>query len=227
LHHAKPGDTALTTDRTFLKRTSENGKPLIGGRLALDFANLTIGDAASDGSEEGFAVFIEFLAEVGMIPAEAKPALLSLWTTEPDEAAGFLLKAISLQSTLRNVFEARISGAEILPEWIEAINEILAHTEGYDRLEPNAQQSDGQPEWRIALHARAQGLEWLLTAIARTAAELIAEGRGAPIRKCANPNCGLFFYDDSRTGRRRWCSMAVCGNRAKVSTHYRREKNNN
>jgi predicted RNA-binding Zn ribbon-like protein len=61
-----------------------------------------------------------------------------------------------------------------------------------------------------------------LAAIARSAAELIVEGPNAPVRLCANPACRLFFYDDSRTHRRRWCSMAVCGNRHKVASFLRR-----
>ncbi|WP_406088147.1 CGNR zinc finger domain-containing protein [Streptomyces virginiae] len=39
------------------------------------------------------------------------------------------------------------------------------------------------------------------------------------IRKCANPPCPLHFLDTSRKGQRRWCSMAVCGNRAKARRH--------
>ncbi len=62
-----------------------------------------------------------------------------------------------------------------------------------------------------------------LVPIARSAAEIIADLR-APnaIRKCANPECQLYFYDTSRVGKRRWCSMAACGNRAKVAAHMER-----
>jgi predicted RNA-binding Zn ribbon-like protein len=204
---------------------AKNELALIGRRLAVGFANLRVAPWNLDASLEGFTRFIEFLAASGVIPIEAMPALLNLWTSAPGEATALLEGASSLRSALRNAFEARASGDEILVEWVEEINKILSYTEGHDRLEPMYDRADGEPEWRLALHARAQGLEWLLTAIARNGAELIAEGPRAPIRKCANPACGLFIYDDSRTGRRRWCSMAVCGNRAKVAAHYRREKN--
>ncbi len=208
------------------KNAAQGTEPLIGGRLAIDFANLRLPDASSGGPREGFSMFVEFLAASEVMNAAAKSALLDVWDTAPDESAELLERAASVRDALRLVFEARSSGAEVLPGWIDPINEILAHTEGYDRLEPVAGQAvgAGQPEWRLALHARAQGLTWLLTAIARSGAELIAEGPRAPIRMCANPNCGLFFYDDSRTGGRRWCSMAVCGNRAKVAAHYHRDK---
>ncbi|MFJ9826082.1 CGNR zinc finger domain-containing protein [Streptomyces sp. NPDC101160] len=50
--------------------------------------------------------------------------------------------------------------------------------------------------------------------------------RAAPdrIRKCAHGACILHFFDTSRNGTRRWCSMAACGNRAKASRHYARTK---
>ncbi|WP_225100858.1 CGNR zinc finger domain-containing protein [Streptomyces sp. CoH27] len=44
------------------------------------------------------------------------------------------------------------------------------------------------------------------------------------IRTCAGGGCILHFYDTSRNGTRRWCSMAACGNRAKASRHYARSK---
>jgi predicted RNA-binding Zn ribbon-like protein len=42
------------------------------------------------------------------------------------------------------------------------------------------------------------------------------------IRQCEHPSCVLYFYDP--TGRRRWCSMAGCGNRAKAQRHYARQR---
>ncbi|HUK29769.1 MAG TPA: CGNR zinc finger domain-containing protein [Candidatus Acidoferrum sp.] len=209
------------TDAPFAKYN----KVLVGGRLAVNFANLKRAGLNEDASEQDFTRVVNFLAENGVVPSGSKAALFNLWTGAPAESAEFLEKARVLSGALRIVFEARAAGEEIQADWVEAINEILTFTEGHDRLEPVADREVDQAEWRLALHARAEGLEWLLTAIARNGAELIAEGPRAPIRKCANPNCGLFFYDDSRTGKRHWCSMARCGNRAKVAAHYRREKN--
>lgn len=42
------------------------------------------------------------------------------------------------------------------------------------------------------------------------------------VRQCGHPACVLYFYDP--TGRRRWCSMARCGNRAKAQRHYTRQR---
>ena len=57
----------------------------------------------------------------------------------------------------------------------------------------------------------------LYGAVARSSAELLERGDPRRLRKCANPTCRLMFYDVSKAGRRRWCSMQTCGARAKVS----------
>ncbi|MFF5204538.1 CGNR zinc finger domain-containing protein [Streptosporangium sp. NPDC000396] len=44
------------------------------------------------------------------------------------------------------------------------------------------------------------------------------------IRKCANPACVLWFYDISKNGSRRWCSMEACGNRAKTVRFQQRHR---
>jgi predicted RNA-binding Zn ribbon-like protein len=101
-------------------------------------------------------------------------------------------------------------------EWLDPINETLRVTEGYDQLEWVG------TGWRLGFFAKHQALEWLLAAIARSGAELIAEGSRNGLQQCSNPNCQLLFYDDSRTHRRKWCSMALCGNRSKVAAFARR-----
>lgn len=42
------------------------------------------------------------------------------------------------------------------------------------------------------------------------------------VRSCAHDDCVLWFLDTSKSGRRRWCSMETCGNRAKAKRHYQR-----
>ncbi|MFC5667075.1 CGNR zinc finger domain-containing protein [Kitasatospora misakiensis] len=52
---------------------------------------------------------------------------------------------------------------------------------------------------------------------------LLAQGPDR-IKKCAHDACILHFFDTSQNGRRRWCRMAVCGNRAKAARHYEKAK---
>jgi predicted RNA-binding Zn ribbon-like protein len=64
-------------------------------------------------------------------------------------------------------------------------------------------------------------------ALARLAEPLVTEltgGHPERIRICASDTCEWVFYDSSRTGRRRWCDMATCGNRAKAARHRARAK---
>ncbi len=58
-----------------------------------------------------------------------------------------------------------------------------------------------------------------LSTLARDAIDLFAGPLAARIRVCAAENCGLLLVDTTRSGARRWCSMEVCGNRAKVRAH--------
>jgi predicted RNA-binding Zn ribbon-like protein len=75
---------------------------------------------------------------------------------------------------------------------------------------------DGQLSWNGAVPA-------LLAGMAREAAALFAE-MASRIRQCHSPSCTIYFVDTSRAGRRRWCSMAACGNKAKVAALRRRER---
>lgn len=64
----------------------------------------------------------------------------------------------------------------------------------------------------------------LLRHLAERAAELLEHGPVDRLRRCEGAGCVLLFLDTSKTGRRRWCSMAGCGNRAKARAHYGRSR---
>jgi predicted RNA-binding Zn ribbon-like protein len=64
-------------------------------------------------------------------------------------------------------------------------------------------------------------------ALARLAAPLVDEiraGHADRVRICDNDTCRWMFYDESRAGRRRWCDMSSCGNKAKAARHRARVK---
>jgi predicted RNA-binding Zn ribbon-like protein len=185
---------------------------LIAGRLALDFANLM--PAAHDLS---WTEFVDFLVNSRVVSEERGTRLESLEGSEPGAVDAVLLKILRLRECVRAIFSAVEERREFPKAWVAPINEILRITEGHDEVLVR----DGR--WRLEFIGRESGLEWLLAAIARSAAELIVEGANAPVKRCANAGCRLFFYDDSRTRRRRWCSMAVCGNRHKVAAFLKRK----
>ena len=184
---------------------------LIGGRLALDFVNSVFPKPALSWDE-----LIAFLESARIVTPERGGELLALIRSDPQAAESLLRKAQRLAAALRLAFDALLHKQRVLPECIEPVNEILRITEGHDELVFT------DKDWEIQFMASESGLEWLLAAIARSAAEIIAEGPRARLRLCANPRCGLLFYDTSRTHRRRWCSMTVCGNRHKVAAFARR-----
>lgn len=183
----------------------------VGGRLALDFVNSIPPEV-----ELSWEQLIAFLGSAQIVTPERGGELLTLIRSDPQSAEALLRKAQRLGSALRTALDTLLRRQKLLREWIEPINEILRITEGHDEL------VSADHHWSIEFMARENGLEWLLAAVARSAAEIIAEGPQARLRLCANPRCGLFFYDTSRTHRRRWCSMMVCGNRHKVAAFTRR-----
>jgi predicted RNA-binding Zn ribbon-like protein len=110
----------------------------------------------------------------------------------------------------RDALRAAVDGS--LAEGAADIDAVLAH--GRVRLTLTARGQGENPEFSDA----SWGPAWLA---ARDYLELL---RTAPdrIRGCAHESCILHFFDTSRNGTRRWCSMAGCGNRAKASRHYAR-----
>ncbi len=64
------------------------------------------------------------------------------------------------------------------------------------------------------------GAGWLLRAIADSAVEVLLTSARERVKVCPGQRCGWLFLDESPNGRRRWCSMATCGNRAKARRHY-------
>lgn len=185
--------------------------PLLGGRLSADFVNATLPNG-----ELCWERLIHFLNSTNIVSTERGAQLFGLPQIDPQAAKALLLKARRLSIALRKVFTAMLRKQRLAGEWIEPVNEILRITEGHDELVSQ------DSAWKIEFVAREGGLDWLLAAIARSGAEIIIEGTHARLRLCANPQCGLFFYDDSRTRRRRWCSMAVCGNRSKAAAFARK-----
>ncbi len=63
-----------------------------------------------------------------------------------------------------------------------------------------------------------------LARIAEPIAREVGSGHDDRFRICASETCRWIFFDESRSGQRRWCDMATCGNRAKARRHRARQK---
>lgn len=207
----------MTGKRSVMERkAAESPAHLIGGRLSVSFANVPGQPGKAPTLALTWEELVDFLEAAQIITANRARQLLTLTQNEPQAADGLLARAQSLRGALRRIFGAIVRKDRLEEDWIRPVNAVLQITEGHDELV-----ADGEG-WRIEFIAREEGLEWLLAAIARSGAELLTEGAESRIRKCANPECGLFFYDASRTHKRRWCSMALCGNRSKVAAFAKR-----
>lgn len=71
---------------------------------------------------------------------------------------------------------------------------------------------------------RAEPLTDALGHLVEPLVAFIEEGEQERLRVCDNAHCRWVFYDGSRTGRRRWCDMTTCGNRAKAARHRARRR---
>jgi predicted RNA-binding Zn ribbon-like protein len=103
---------------------------------------------------------------------------------------------------------------------VATIDGWLAHASARAQL---AVADDGTPV--LGERAPADPVKRALAAVALDAARMLGTpAEAARIRVCASPTCSARFYDRSPAGRRRWCSMALCGNEAKARRYRERSR---
>jgi predicted RNA-binding Zn ribbon-like protein len=115
---------------------------------------------------------------------------------------------------------------------LEPLNQLLARDEEFgqivvrDRLreDDRGQQKRETSGLAWRLQRRWQSPESLLFPIARSLADLVCAEDFTYVKACEGPPCTLLFVDRTRGHARKWCSMAVCGNRAKQAAHRNRLK---
>lgn len=186
------------------ERNSESvpAAPLqIGDHLALDFLNTV---AQVDGEPHDFFQRDEdvarWLEAAGCLSGagQAKARAGTLLT------AARQLRAVILQAVERKKKEEAWQPEEL--------NRFLRCASSHFELALN---HDGQPEYRRVYAAATP--EQQLGPVAEQAADLLVNGDFSLVRECEHPDCTLWFYDRTKAHRRRWCSMALCGNRAKAA----------
>ena len=187
---------------------SPSPAPVVGDHLALDFINTRFGvDAAERDILSTDADVLDWLARTGL-PAD--PAGLAI------EEGALVSAAVALRETARDLVEHRKAGTRGDPA---SLNAVLASAQAHQALE----WKKGEPPRRV-LERVSDRPEALLVPVAESLAQLLAEGDFALVRCCESPDCTLWFYDRTRSHRRRWCSAADCGNRAKVAAFRARKR---
>ena len=138
---------------------------------------------------------------------------LAAWLLErfeslaPDTTERDLMDAAGLRDAIARLARASADAASPEPDDIDMVNLFAATPDVPPSL------SGGR---RQAGRTRVRTGQALAT-IARDAVTLFGQQQlDGRIRECAAEDCGLVFYDESRTNNRRWCSMQRCGNRAKI-----------
>jgi predicted RNA-binding Zn ribbon-like protein len=196
----------------------------IAGDPSLDFLN-SIGtpvDTVVEWIENGDDV-MAWLEQAELVPPEAAATIRA--NCFPGELDAVAAQARALREWFRD-FLLRHRGHSLEKDALaelEPLNRILERDDAYGAIVARAADDDDQ--------AATSGLEWrtlrrwrtpdsLLLPIAHAMANFITSEDLSRVKSCEKSPCTLFFLDRTRGQARRWCSMTVCGNRAKQA-HYR------
>jgi len=136
----------------------------------------------------------------------------------PDEAEEAVHRARELREALHDIFSAVVNGKTAPPHVVDALNTSLHDAAVHSRLV----QRDGP--WELRFNDVTSSFNAMLKPIVRAAGNLLISGEVELVRTCSSPTCQWFFLDTSKNHHRRWCSMKLCGNRAKVRKFYTRKK---
>jgi len=121
---------------------------------------------------------------------------------------------VELREVIRQAVLARKRGDAIDTAHLNA---LTRHMSSHLELVPHAggmhaeRRYEGDASWRA------------LAPLGEAAISLLADGDFSLVRECEHEECSLWFYDRTKSHRRRWCSMAMCGNRHKVSRFRERQ----
>ena len=195
-----------------------------GGTLALDLLNTWRFNADQPldllQSPEDLVIW---LAAAGL-PDGAYCAELS---SSPPNRRILLDDALWLRRDILLIVQSLVAGELPPPYTVDALNRILTESGTSFRLDSLTIPPEGDQEERMEgqlvlnVHEHISSVLGVLQPIALSTARIVTEANPTRIRQCASSNCMYWFLDTSKSGRRRWCSMSRCGNRAKVAKHYR------
>ena len=184
-----------------------------GNDECLDFINTEIIERGKRVDLLGdFDDLIDWLGEIGYIDPGTAERMLADGGYEREET---LKKVKGLRAELRAIIEVLSGGKRLRQSHLLPITEVLKNEATYSSLILIS----GKAE--LITHSLSTRYDPLVPA-AEAAAELLTKKDMLLVRKCMNPNCMLFFYDESKNHGRKWCSMGRCGNRSKAALHYKK-----
>jgi predicted RNA-binding Zn ribbon-like protein len=195
----------------------------VGGDVALDFCNTRAGRSGRGAARKDWLPSYQALGVWAgysrLLPGQAVARLLDQAAAEPADAARRYEEAISFRTDLYDVLTDAAAASAF-----RSVAAVVERATARRRLvavpaEPAPAEPEPAASWS-GLAARWESpddLGFPLDRIALLAGELLTDTRRASVRPCAGDDCGRLFL--ATHGRRRWCSMATCGNRAKARAH--------
>jgi predicted RNA-binding Zn ribbon-like protein len=196
----------------------------IGDSLGLDFLNsvATPLDTSVDWLENGEGL-LRWLAQAKLVPSDTLNGLKARATSaELDKVAD---QARALREWFRKFVRKHMGRPlphKVLEE-LAPLNKLLQGDEAFNQISRH-HAKDGE-RFELRAMRRWRSPQSLLLPIAEALAKFICEEDFARVKACKGHGCTLVFADHTRSQGRRWCSMAVCGNRAKQLAHRNRLKN--
>ena len=193
-----------------LPEISPPSSPLfLAGHRALDFLNsrMRLKGELVDFFQRDQDV-LRWLRLAGFSAPAKAPAL------EPSSA--LLHAARKLRENVRGLVEARKAGHK---GNVALLNSFLAGAPSHPRVVWNAPRSVRVDRVRTLDTAEA-----ILAPVAEAAADFLATADFALVKRCEDETCVFWFVDQTKSHHRRWCSMALCGNRNKVAAYRKRAR---
>ena len=195
----------------------------LGDALALDFLNsvATPIDTPVEWIEDGEGL-LHWLEQARLISRETLESILA--QALPGELDKVADQAKNLREWFRTFVrehKGKALEADALTE-LEALNRLLERDEGFNRVVVRKAQEGEIFEFQPMRKWRSP--EALLLPIGEALGRFVCTEDFSNVKACEGPTCTLLFADHTRGRRRRWCSMALCGNRAKQAAHRQRLK---
>lgn len=192
---------------------------MLGGDPALDLVN-TVSGWESDPEDRlgGPGELADWALAAGLCDARERDRIKRDVRRDPARAAGVYGEIAELRSALRRVFAALARNQRVGGDDLAVIDKASRRAARASEL---AAVGAG---FRRTLKKEVGALERPLFALAQSAERLLVEGPLDRVHFCGGDGCGWMFIDRSKNGKRRWCSMAACGNAAKVKKFRSRRK---
>lgn len=194
-----------------------DGFLFIANRPILDFLNTKL--ALAQGPIEllpDFHALERWLIASEMVQSAKAKSLLRGWRNSP-EAARFLRDLIAFREQLREAVLLLESGSAPSDGFIQQVNTGLLKYPSATALRKRERRILREPRFELKKPSHLWALFF------DGAANLLSEPDTARLRKCEA--CVAHFFDVSKKGSRRWCSMNICGNKLKVAAYQRRMRN--